>query len=264
MSVNWVAFPGGDADVAAPTPTRPLVEVLDAAAGAGFAAVGLDHYTVDGYVRDGGAVHDLPSLLRARGLRCSDVGIVPLGEASLVAETERLAHLGRIVGARLCIAALYDDLSQDDAVRDLRTAAAILAPAHIRIAFEFTAYGHRRSLAEAVAICDAVGWKRCGLLVDAWHAFRGGESLDDLRALDCNRIALVHVDDGAAEPLADATFEGRFRRLLPGTGAFDLAGLFGALDDAGYSGPLGIEVLSTELRRLPPAKGARLLRDAVR
>jgi sugar phosphate isomerase/epimerase len=264
MSVNWVAFPGGDADVAEPTPVWPLVEVLDAVAGAGFTAVGLDHYTVDAFVREGGSVDALPALLRDRGLRCSDVGVVPVGTAGVFAATERLADLARAVGARLCIAALFEDVSHDEAVRDLRAATDVLAPQPVRIAFEFTAYGHRRSLAEAVAICDAVGWERCGVLVDAWHVFRGNESLDDVRALTRDRIALVHVDDGRDEPSVDATFEGRFRRRVPGTGAFDLDAFFAALDAAGYRGPIGVEVLSTELRRLPPFDAARTLRNAVR
>jgi sugar phosphate isomerase/epimerase len=262
MSVNWVAFPGGDVDVADPTPVQPITVVLDAVAAAGFDLVGLDHYSVGEYVRAGGSIDALGAALRDHGLRCSDVGIVPVGSADLVPATERLADLARAVAAPLCIAALYDDLSHGDAVRDLCRAAEILEPAGVRIAFEFTAYGYRRSLADAVAICEEVGWERCALLVDAWHIFRGGESLERLGALVRDRVALVHVDDGSAEPLADATFEGRFRRRLPGTGAFDLDGFLRALDAAGYRGPFGVEVLSTELRGLPPAEAARQLRNS--
>jgi len=140
----------------------------------------------------------------------------------------------------------------------------VLAPVGVRLAFEFAAYDNVTTLAEAVRLCDDVGWERCGLLVDAWHIFRGGESLADLAALDGGRIALVHVDDGAAEPLRDTTYEGRFHRLLPGTGAFDLDGFFDALDAAGYDGPVSVEVLSDELRALPPAEAAALLRRSLR
>jgi sugar phosphate isomerase/epimerase len=58
--------------------------------------------------------------------------------------------------------------------------------------------------------------------------------------------------------------EGRFTRLLPGTGSFDLDGLADALAGAGYAGPLALEVLSSELRRLPPDEGARRLLAAAR
>lgn len=228
--------------------------MLDGVAAAGFAAVGLDHYTLAG--RDPARVAEE---LRTRGLACSDVGIVRLGELQ-PAEVERLAEAGRTLGADRCIAALYRALPLCEVVRDLRLAADVLAPAGIRIAFEFTSYGNPTSLADAVAICERVGWEDCGLLVDAWHVFRGGESLAELAALDGGRIALVHVDDGAAAPFADALEEGRFHRLLPGDGAFDLDGFFGALEAGGYAGPVSLEVLSEELRRRPPEDGARLLR----
>jgi sugar phosphate isomerase/epimerase len=253
LAANWLRWPQHGED-GAPTPEWPLEAVLDGVAAAGFAAIGLDHYTL-GH-RDPNRV---ASALRARGIACSDVGIVQIGELQR-ADLERLAEAGSALGATLCIAALYRALPHADVVRELRAAAAVLAPAGIRLAFEFTSYGNTISLAEAVAICDDVGWERCGLLVDAWHVFRGGESLADVAALDSGRIALVHVDDGAAEPLADGMVEGRFHRLLPGAGAFDLDGFFDALAAAGYAGPVSVEVLSEELRRLPPAEGARLLR----
>jgi 4-hydroxyphenylpyruvate dioxygenase len=74
----------------------------------------------------------------------------------------------------------------------------------------------------------------------------------------------VHVNDGAAVPHEDAVFEGRFGRLLPGGGAFPLAEFADAVDATGYRGPVGVEVLSEELRVLPPDEGARRLMDALR
>lgn len=237
-------------------PEWPLEAVLDGVAAAGFAAIGLDHYSLGD--RDPKRV---ASALRERGLVCSDLGIVRLGELRR-ADVKALTGAAAALGAGLCIAAAYRTLTRDDAVRDLCAAADLLAPAGIRLAFEFTSYGNPTSLADAVAICEEVGWERCGVLVDAWHVFRGGESLADLAALDGGRIALVHVDDGAAEPLPDALLDGRFHRLPPGAGAFPLDAFFDALAAAGYDGPVGVEVLSEELRRLPPAEGARLLRNA--
>jgi sugar phosphate isomerase/epimerase len=231
--------------------------VLDGVAGAGFAAMGLDHYSLG--ARDPDRV---ASALLERGLVCTDVGIVRLGELRR-ADVEALAEAAAALGASLCIAAAYRALTHEEAVSDLHAAAEVLAPAGVRLAFEFASYGSPTSLAAAVAICEDVGWERCGLLVDAWHVFRGGESLVDLAALESGRIALVHVDDGAGEPLPDALLEGRFHRLPPGAGAFPLDDFFEALATAGYDGPVSIEVLSEDLCRLAPADGARLLRNAL-
>jgi sugar phosphate isomerase/epimerase len=257
MAVNWARFPDGAGE---PAPEWPLEPVLDAVAAAGFTAIGLDHYILRAH---GGTPLEIARLLHARGLRCTDVGIAAVG-ALARADVESLAEAGRALGAAVCIAALYRPLSHDQIVRDLRAAADVLAPAGIRIAFEFTSYGSPTSLSAATAVCDAVGWERCGLLVDAWHLFRGGESLTDVAGLDGGRIALVHVSDGGLVPHADPVFEGRNGRLLPGSGSFDLDGLANALAAAGYAGPLALEVLSAELRRLPPDEGARRLRAAAR
>jgi sugar phosphate isomerase/epimerase len=232
--------------------------VLDAVAAAGFDAVGLDLYTLAG---SGAEVDEVAAWLALRRLRCTDVGIVAVG--GLRADVlERLARAAVALEAPVCIAALARDVSHEETVRDLREAAAMLAPAGVRLAFEFTAYGYRRSLADAVAICDEVGWEACGLLVDAWHVFRGGEPLSSVAALSEGQIALVHLSDGAAVAETDAVLEGRFRRRLPGTGSFDLTGFAAAFATAGYTGPVSLEVLSEELLRLDPSAAARRLRES--
>jgi sugar phosphate isomerase/epimerase len=258
LAVNWVRFPGGDEDVSEPTPRWPLEAVLDGAAAAGFAAVGLDHYTTTAQ----GRVDDLGGMLSARGLRCTDVGVLPVGEPGVAEAAEQLARTASVTGAKLCIAAFYGPAP--DAVRDLRASAEILADAGLRLALEFTAYGELRSLSRASELCEAVGWDRCGLLVDTWHFFRGGAPWPLLRALRGDQIALVHVNDGAPPSGLDGVFEGRFRRLPPGQGTFAIEEFAAALDAAGYDGPISVEVLSTELRRLPPAEGARQLLDSLR
>src|SRR5437879_7721237 len=119
MAVNWVRFPAGG-DARPPAPVWALETVLDGIAGAGFRAVGLDHYTVDAY---GGTRDELARLLRERGLRCTDVGIVALGELESAA-VEALAETAAALDAPLCIAALYRPLPHDAIVGELRAAAA--------------------------------------------------------------------------------------------------------------------------------------------
>jgi sugar phosphate isomerase/epimerase len=264
LAVTWVRWPGGDEDVAEPTPAWPLETVLDAAACAGFEAVGLDHYTIGAYVRDGGRLDDVGGLLQTRGLRCTDVGVLPIGLGDAAVAAQEIASTATVTGAPVCIAALYADVAAADATSELRAAAEVLDDVGVRIAFEFTAYGHRRSLADAIGLCRAVGWQRCGLLVDSWHVFRGGEPLTLLRSLAADQIALVHVNDAPPESGFDPMFEGRFRRAVPGRGTFPLDAFFDALDTVGYDGTVSVEVLSSELRSQPPHEGARRLLQSLR
>ena len=253
LAANWVRFPGGDEDVSEPTPAWPLEAVLDGIAAAGFATAGLDHYTTAAH----GRVDDLGAMLDARGLRCTDVGVLPIGERGIVEAAHRLAHTASATGATLCIAAFY--APAPDPVQDLRAAAEILADAGVRLALEFTAYGDLRSLSSASELCAAVGWERCGVLVDTWHFFRGGEPWPLLCRLRGDQIALVHVNDGAPASDIDPVFEGRFRRLPPGAGTFAIDRFAEAIDATGYDGPISVEVLSTELRRRAPEEAARIL-----
>jgi sugar phosphate isomerase/epimerase len=64
-------------------------------------------------------------------------------------------------------------------------------------------------------------------------------------------VFAVELSDGAAAPvgtLYDDTFD---NRRPPGEGDFDVVGFIRAIDSLGFTGPWGLEVMSTELRALP-------------
>lgn len=203
-------------------------------------------------------------MLRSRKLACTDVGVLPVGTDNVLAAAEALAHVASVTGAELCIAALYAPATRADAIRALQACAEILAEAGARLALEFAGYGALQRLADAIALCEAVGWDRCGLLIDTWHFFRTHEPWALLRSLGRDQIALIHVNDGLPESGADPMFEGRFRRLPVGAGTFPIAEFAGAVEATGYHGVVSTEVLSTRLRALPPEDGARELMESLR
>jgi sugar phosphate isomerase/epimerase len=256
---NWLRYPeGSDLTRLDPVPGWPLDDVLNGAASAGFAAVGLDLYTLRSY--DG----ELGAALGSRVLACSDVGVLPIGTPELRATAEELARAASAAGAPTCIAAFFASVGRAQAVAELKECAEILAEAGARLALEFASYGGLTRLRDAVELCDAVGWERCGLLVDTWHFFRTDAPWSVLRSLDGEQIALVHVNDGAASAKGDPVYEGRFRRLPVGAGSFPLPEFANVLDDAGYDGTLSTEVLSDEIRSAHPDVGARRLLQALR
>lgn len=257
-TVNWLQHPdGGTLGRSDPVPLWPLELVLDGAAAAGFPAVGLDHYTLRSY-----PVADLGRMLRDRGLFCSDVGILPVGRDDARDVAATLAHIAEATAAPTCIAAFFEPLDHADAVRALDECASVLAGAGVRIALEFASYGGLTRLADAVALCDAVGWERCGLLVDTWHFFRAGPDWPLLGSLAGEQIALVHANDGLEGAADDPVWDGRHARLPAGTGTFPLAEFARTLAAAGYRGMFSAEVLSDSVRTEPPSVGARALLDA--
>lgn len=237
----------------------PLERLLDAIAAAGCPGVGLDHYTLEAYERCGGRIDDLGGLLRSRGLVCTDVAVLPIGQRNVLEAAERLARVAAATGAPLCIAAVYAPTPQPVAMRDLDAAADKLAAAGAMLALEFASYGGLTDLSAAIALADAVGWDRCGLLVDTWHFFRTGAPWSELRSLGRDRIVMVHLNDGAPPFGDDPAYDGRFTRLPVGAGTFPISEFLEAVTAHCFEGVVSTEVLSAELRAIPPEDGARTL-----
>jgi sugar phosphate isomerase/epimerase len=131
------------------------------------------------------------------------------------------------------------------------------AAAHgLRVALEFVPTGGVPGLAEAMEIIDAAGRANGGLMVDAWHFFRSGSSLDQLASLPGNCIYSVQLNDALAAPEADLA-QGMMNRLLPGQGELNLKAFMQAIAATGTSAFLGVETFSKDLDQLPTDAVAR-------
>jgi sugar phosphate isomerase/epimerase len=258
-TLNWLGF-DARGDLA---PLRPLPEVASGIAASGCRGIGLDDVTVEAFLRHGGTVERLPPLLRGLDLHCTDIGILRIGAVGAVPLARSLALLAAAIDAPTCIAVLDAPVSPQ-IVEELGICADILSGAGARLALEFTPYGHLRTLADAVRVCEEVGWERCGVLVDTWHFFVGGSPWSQLRALGRGRIALVHVNDARLPADPDLVYESRFRRLPPGEGAFPIGQFAEVLASLGYRGVISAEVLSAELRDRSAADAASTIMRALR
>ncbi len=104
-------------------------------------------------------------------------------------------------------------------------------------------------------LCNAIGIGNVGLLLDSWHWYTSGGSLDDLRSLSPRQVVYVHINDAPRgipiEDLVDTV------RHIPGeTGVIDLKGFLSCLAEIGYDGPVTPEPFSKELSKLTPLKAA--------
>ena len=258
QTLNWVRMPAAGARAAPTASAFGLDEILDGVAGAGFHALGLDDLTVGDL--DPAKV---ASALRRGGLSCSEVGILRAGDSrETSAAAHDLAWLAQETGASCCITILADPPPADP-VAALEVAAAVLDAAGVRMALEFAAYGSPDTLAKAIALCDTVGWERCGLLLDSWHVLHGDDPWQVLESLDAAQIALVHLNDAPRMTGADPVHDSRFRREAPGDGALELERFLDVLSRIGYRGAISLEVLSSRIAAMPPASAARGLMTAL-
>lgn len=95
-----------------------------------------------------------------------------------------------------------------------------------------------------------------GLCADIWHFQRGGVPYAGLSAMH-GMIGWVELDDGRRSDGGSIISAQLDERRLPGDGEFDIPGFLAALAGAGYSGGMGVEILSNEMRALEPEEAAR-------
>jgi len=252
-TVNALLMPETGA-AARPTVLRPLEEVLSGVAAAGVTQVGIDNFSVGEYFERGGDLDALPELLHRLGLECSDVGVLRVGErAASLEAAATMSRLAAATGAPICITAM-DVPPEPAAVETLCRCADVLAAGGERMALEFLPYSPLSTLRAARAVCAAVGWEWCGVLIDSWMFFRGDNTFGELESVTAEEIGHIQFDD-APEPVGtDAAFESRHRRVLPGAGTFDLLRFSRTILDAGYDGVVSVEVLSKQFRAMEPVE----------
>ena len=188
-TIHWSPVFGGRPDLPA---------IVAAAADAGFGLIGLDLPTVDAYVAGGGSLDALARLLAAAGLGVTDVVALSLRPGDdPAALAGRLAAVVAAVGAPVCVGAVAEPIGHDRVVAGFAAGLEPLAPTGARLAIEFGGYMGLRTLAETVAVCEALGWDRAGVLVDSYQCARAGTALADVAALGPGQIALVQFADAA-------------------------------------------------------------------
>ena len=224
-------------------------QLVTAARDAGFSAVGLG-------VRQADEV--AAASLVANGVRCHEVLALVLGadEAENLHHAQALCEAADAVRAEWVLTTFRVPFTSGSASMVARCAA-MFSEVGARMAAEFSPFGTVTSVPAALAVVDAAGTDRAGVLIDAWHFFRGDSTWGDLEVVPLDRIAYVQFDD-APEPVSDDLLhETMNRRVMPGDGSFELERFASTLLARGWQGLVSVEVLSSDLGRLPPSEFAR-------
>lgn len=120
------------------------------------------------------------------------------------------------------------------------------------VALEFLPFSTVATLSQAVELVQTAGHPNGGLLVDLWHVLRGPEGqVDELACLPVELVKGVELNDADVEPVGDLFFDTVHHRHLPGEGAWPVAQCVAHLQDIGYDGPWGVEILSDAHRARP-------------
>jgi sugar phosphate isomerase/epimerase len=111
------------------------------------------------------------------------------------------------------------------------------------------------TLAGALELCEPYPASVVGVALDTYHVW-WDEGVLPLIAANGDRIACFQLADWVLPLPADVLVG----RGLPGTGHVDFGPLLSAVEEAGYTGPIEVEVFDANLWSRP---GAEVLRDTI-
>jgi sugar phosphate isomerase/epimerase len=132
------------------------------------------------------------------------------------------------------------------------------------ITVEFATRSAVNDIATAGLVIERSGRTNVGICMDTWAYHFGTCGLDALTEA-VPRIFTLQLDDAPAERPEDFGHATRYHRLVPGDGAIDYAGIFGALAAGNSTAPVVLEVFNDELLAQYGVEGfARHLADATR
>ena len=252
---------------------RPFEERVAAAAGAGFAAMGLYVREYQRLRTEGATDADLRAVLDTHGMRVVEIEALrgwattgPEREAYLADERAVFAMSDALgPGHHVQVIGPYTG-TLDDGAGAFAGVCDRAAEHGLCAAIEFLP--EMSNIPDADTAMDIVaraGRANGGICLDTWHHVRGANDDDMLRRIPPERIFAVQIDDGPRRRVdADYYTDCTRYREVPGEGEFDLAGFLQLLAGMGVRVPLSVEVISTALLEQPADEIARRLYDGTR
>lgn len=270
LATCWTS--AGDASPLGPARSPHLLaDRVRAVAATGWQGMGVvltDLRAVEGTMGFAG----LRDLVADAGLAHTEVELVDgwweAGSAGVASDADRdvLLEAAVTLGARHVKAGSPvggDPTAWRDLVRPLRRLARVAGERGVRVALEPLPFSAVRTVPLGARLVEEVGEPNLGLVVDAWHVFRAGTTLDELAAaLTPGSVFAVELDDADPDTVGTLFEDTVHRRRYPGEGCFDLDGLVRVLVGAGFEGPWGVEVLSAEHRARPLEEGLRAAHES--
>lgn len=234
----------------ATTMPATLEEDLAAAAQAGFEAVEIWSRKLDTYLKSH-SVEALKELLDQHRLKAASICPYSLvgfsdnrGHILSIRDASEIAEAIECPVLLVCPDAPPEGTDLDDAYDAMANVActyADWAEDHgVRIAIEpLGRHPFVPGPNEAMEILDRADHDALGLMMDTFHYYKSGVSMDDIRRIPVEQLLIVHVNDCEDRPREELTDQ---HRLYMGEGVIPVREMLGIVKANGYDGPLSVEI----------------------
>lgn len=233
-----------------------LDDKLEAIAAAGFSAVEIFENDFLG----------CPLSARAVRQRCGELGLdiicyQPFRDFEGLPEPERAQTFDRIERKFDVMAELGTDLMLicssvhpaaiggiDRAAADFRALGERAARRGLKVGFEALAWGrHISDYRDAWEVVRRANHPNIGLILDSFHIFARGTTLDPIQTIPGDRIFLVQLAD-APQLHLDALSWSRHFRCFPGQGDLPVVDFCDVVARTGYDGAWSLEIFNDQFR----------------
>ena len=235
----------------------PLETILEAVKAAGFGGIEIWNDDVE---------DDLPywkTRLGESGLQVSTFQLLRDFEGTSKAamperleKAEALMAMMTMINAELLLVCANTDATSSkntaDMIADLRILARMASARGLRIGFEPLSWSAWiNDYDKASALVDAVAEESLGLVLDTFHLFSGGGSLDVLDRINVDKLCFVQLNNvhAISPPFIEIA---RHHRTFPTEGIWPVADVVRHLERRGYDGYFSLEVFNDAYREVDP------------
>jgi 2-keto-myo-inositol isomerase len=243
----------------------PILKKIEIAGKAGYAAIELWHDDIDAHLADGGTLAeirhavddqnlDVPTTIYLKGW-FETTGPTHAAELD---ECKRRMEQSVAVGALYAIAGPPAGMADHDlGARNYRELLQIGVEMGVKPAMEFLGFVEDiNTIEDALEIITKADHPAGTVVLDPFHIFRGGGSLESIAKLRAEQIAIMHFNDSPATPPRAQQHDKD--RVYPGDGHLDLKRELDLLRKIGYDRWLSLELFREDLWAANPLEVARV------
>ena len=241
----------------------PIMDQIQIASDAGYDAVELWYADVDVYLAGGGRRIDIFKAVDGLGMEVATAiyhdGWFDCAEEDwprVKDDADRLMLRTASLGTRQII--FSPPRGRADLATGARRFAELLEVSKdygVRPVFEFLGFVEQYNTIEsALEVLALAGGGE--MVLDPFHIFRGGGSVESIAKLRPEQIAVAHFNDIVTSVPREQQGDGD--RVMPGDGTFDLRRYCDLLRGTGYRGYLSLELFREDLWARDPREVARI------
>ena len=251
--------------------TTPIMRQIQVAAEAGYVAIELWHDHIDAHLDAGGQIQDIRKAVDDAGLAVPTTIYLAGwfetdGEEHIAAvdECKRRMEHSAILGAPHIIAGPpMGSADYYQGAKHYRELLELGDQIGVKPSMEFLGFvDELNTIEDALEVMNKSGRDDATTILDPFHIFRGGGSVESIAILSAGQIGISHYNDIPAEPTRIEQHDKD--RVMPGDGVFDLKRYLELLDQVGYDRYLSLELFREDLWQQDPLEVAKVGMEKMR